>query len=526
MTLLLVDDDIEVVEMLKSLLDWSELGYTRILTAAGGPEAVAAAADQLVDLLISDIGMPVMDGYELSLRLKKQNPAMIVIFLTCHEDFDHAKQAICVGADDYLLKYALTGKTLRETVQRAEEKLRSSSSPAALESRYAAALDESRVSFKEQLLYRIVTGAIEHLDTVNDKMDLYQVRRPSNPFCLVSFFNVYDKRRLAKNTERVPGAWRYEAANLLTDILLDHHIEDEVFTFENHMILLHECAGESRAFSSAYLQSVRTIREMIGSTTQVRVGVCVSDVYRDFLSLKNGVADLERRSSCGFYHYDDLSLSPKEPDFQPMSYGVFNSYYKQFRTFVDDEAFAGQLETLCGEIEGRQYDPVMVRKLFHSFDSYLCRESVRIGGASHEIAMSDMAFAFCRDAVSLQYQWFQQQRRSPAALSTNEDINLVLRYIEENLDKKISLQTAAQYIYKNSNYLSRLFKQHMGATFTDYLIQMRIEKATELLEHSSLTAEEISQRIGIDNVSYFYQFYKRETGKTPRSGRPGGGSAS
>lgn len=240
MTLMLVDDDIEMIEMMRGLVDWADYGYERVITAAGGPEALQAIGNDPVDLLISDIGMPIMDGYELSRLLKEKNPELMIVFLTCHEDFDHAKQAISVGADDYVLKYSLTEKSLAEVLGEMEKKR---------------------------------------------------------------------KKR---------------------------HYETEL------------------------------------------------------------------------------------------------------------------------------------------------------------------------------------------PLTVNEDINQVLRYIAENLDKKITLQSAADYIYKNSSYLSRLFKQHIGMSFTDYLIRQRIEKATRLLADPSLSAEEISEQIGIDNVSYFYQFYKRETGKTPRGGRGDG----
>lgn len=237
MTLMLVDDDIEMIEMMSGLVDWETYGYERVITAAGGPEAIRAVGNDPVDLLISDIGMPVMDGYELTRLLKEKNPGLMIVFLTCHEDFGHAKQAISVGADEYILKYSLTAKSLAEVLREMERKR---------------------------------------------------------------------KRR--------------------------HHEEE---------------------------------------------------------------------------------LPP----------------------------------------------------------------------------------------------------------TSNEDINRVLRYIAENLDKKITLQSAADYIYKNSSYLSRLFKQHIGMSFTDYLKGQRIEKATRLLADLSLSAEEIGEQIGIDNVSYFYQFYKRETGKTPRGGR-------
>lgn len=121
--------------------------------------------------------------------------------------------------------------------------------------------------------------------------------------------------------------------------------------------------------------------------------------------------------------------------------------------------------------------------------------------------------------LPLQKQNLKTTGEAFLTLTSNEDINKVIRYIAENLNKKITLQSAADYIYKNSSYLSRLFKQHIGMSFTDYLIRQRIEKATRLLADSRLSAEKISEQIGIDNVSYFYQFYKRETGKTPRGGR-------
>lgn len=252
MTLMLVDDDIEMIEMMCGLIDWAQYGYDRVITAAGGQEAIRTIGNDPVDLLISDIGMPIMDGYELSRLLKEKNPELMIAFLTCHEDFDHAKQAITVGADEYILKYSLTEKSLIEVLREIER-----------------------------------------------------------------------KRKMRQHEEKLP----------------------------------------------------------------------------------------------------------------------------------------------------------------------------------------------------LQKQNLKTTGKAFLTLTSNEDINKVLRYIAENLDKKITLQSAADYIYKNSSYLSRLFKQHIGMSFTDYLIRQRIEKATCLLADSSLSAEKISEQIGIDSVSYFYQFYKRETGKTPRGGR-------
>lgn len=518
MTLLLVDDDIEMIEMLRGLIDWTQYGFEQVLTAAGGPEALAAAGDNRVDLLITDIGMPVMDGYELSRSLKEKNPDIKIAFLTCHEDFDHARRAITVGADEYLLKYSLTEKSLIEAIH-AIEKKRKNVHPAVMgDSRYEEALTEGRNHYKERLIYRMLEGRTAE-DEVLHKMDTYGIKRPRGTFCLVGFYVDYDGRRFAEGLEKAPGAWRLEDVEQIEEAFLQ--FGEEVFFYDRFLLLFHECSGKKDMLLPEYRQCLSGVLKRLSSAGQIHAQFCVSDIYSGFSQLKNAVADIKQRSNCSFYGPDGLKDSAQ--GFVPMSAEEFNGYYRRFKQAIPEESqFNGMMEVLCREIERNRFEPAIVRKLFRAFDSCLRREAARIGCDSRDIFMQDMSFLFLKNALSLQYRNLVTGREELLAVSSNEDINQVLRYIAANLDKKITLQSAADHIYKNSSYLSRLFKQHIGMSFTDYLIKQRIEKATRLLADPGLTAEEVGERIGIDNVSYFYQFYKRETGKTPRGGRDDG----
>ncbi len=73
----------------------------------------------------------------------------------------------------------------------------------------------------------------------------------------------------------------------------------------------------------------------------------------------------------------------------------------------------------------------------------------------------------------------------------------------------------AALVNMNSNYFSRLFKNEVGTSFSDYLVNKRMEVATELLGNSGLSIEEIVKAVGIESISYFYRVYKKVTGRTP-----------
>ena len=89
------------------------------------------------------------------------------------------------------------------------------------------------------------------------------------------------------------------------------------------------------------------------------------------------------------------------------------------------------------------------------------------------------------------------------------------RYIVENFDKKLTLQVLADHFYMSPNACSEILKQKMNISFNDFLKEIRIGKAKELLDTTELSAEKISEEIGYANAKYFFKIFKKETGRTP-----------
>lgn len=98
----------------------------------------------------------------------------------------------------------------------------------------------------------------------------------------------------------------------------------------------------------------------------------------------------------------------------------------------------------------------------------------------------------------------------------NISVRRAISYMKENLDKKISLGELADYVGLSAAHLSRLLKKETGKNFVDINNELKIEKAIELLKEGTYKVYEISNMVGIDNYAYFYQLFKKITGKSPK----------
>lgn len=118
--LLIVDDEPLVQVGIKSMLDWASLDVEIIGTAANGEAALKIIEDQMPDIVITDIKMPILSGLEL-VRICRERfgslPAFLI--LTSFEDFAMAKQAISYKVTDYLVKLELDANMLGESVRKA-----------------------------------------------------------------------------------------------------------------------------------------------------------------------------------------------------------------------------------------------------------------------------------------------------------------------------------------------------------------------------------------------------------------------
>lgn len=89
-------------------------------------------------------------------------------------------------------------------------------------------------------------------------------------------------------------------------------------------------------------------------------------------------------------------------------------------------------------------------------------------------------------------------------------------YIKKNYNKNISREDAARVVFFSPAYFARNFKQYTGKTYNDYLLEVRMEKAKEMLTENKYKIYEIAEKVGYENTKYFFRVFKLYTGYTPK----------
>lgn len=111
------------------------------------------------------------------------------------------------------------------------------------------------------------------------------------------------------------------------------------------------------------------------------------------------------------------------------------------------------------------------------------------------------------------------ERDSLSLHTSNEYVIKAIQYIEEHISDVLTIKEVAQQVHLNPSYFSVLFKEEAGLTFIDYVTQLRIKKAKELLKGSNLSLDAISEQIGLQTTSYFIRMFKKFESMTPKQYR-------
>lgn len=94
-------------------------------------------------------------------------------------------------------------------------------------------------------------------------------------------------------------------------------------------------------------------------------------------------------------------------------------------------------------------------------------------------------------------------------------VDRVKRYLHDNYKKELTLIQAASEVHLSPAYLSRIFKQQTGTSFTEYLTKHRLQEAKKLLLNTDMTIDEVACKVGYNNNSYFTSVFKKYENLTP-----------
>ena len=530
-TVLLVDDEALVREAISANMKWIELGYNLIGTCKNGKEAIEFLKDNIVDLLITDICMPFVDGLELSKHVFEYYPETRVIILSGYNEFEYAKMAVKYRVVEYVLK-PVTVAELKEILINVKEMLYKEKikkeSLKKLTGAYTKNLPVLRTRYLNQIVKGINKEQLE--DEIQDKLSELNIKIKGN-YYKIAIVKVENADEFLKLT---PEAKNDLPAFIIFNILDEMAGMDEnVIVFQDinndTVILLGDKTdvGQIERLSLIYEKCKTMVENYFGLGITFGIGNKVITLSEINKSYESALSALEYR----FLYGGDKILDIRD-------YGGMD-LVKNIDISEDIKKLA-----LSVKINDKQEISVILSDIIKSLRKFNMSSSrIYINMQNIIIAISNLL-----ESADLTEESFTEKQEEILQLlyskKTLDDVERnVLRYclyignalseqrdsfgkkqaiiakeyIEENyFHTELTLQTICYELSISMSYFSAIFKRYTGETFIEALTKKRMERSMELLKNTSMKVYEIAEKVGFSDPHYFAITFKKYTGMTPK----------
>ncbi|WP_027087997.1 response regulator [Cohnella panacarvi] len=535
--LLIVDDEAIITDGVAEVLGKLDIPGLEICKAYSGSEAVEWLNHTRIDIVVSDIRMPEIDGLELLDIIRRDWPRCRVIFMTGYHDFDAVYQAIQVWGVRYILKtegYAKVIAVLEETLRELDEALQTDALlQQAMEQRNTLETLAHGDYFRH-LLLGIGSGMPENRE--EDFRKLNVPLRWGQPIMVV----------LGSVLHAEPGSYvgRQESA-LAVKLLGDVYLRDRtscvgVIDRFGDLLWMVQPSGEHADAEGDVFGGVTRFLEgtlellqeacmkSLGSETSFTI--CSTPIAWETLP---GAYDRLRQMQ--HHRVGDGTSMVLTVEVGPLD----KSSQTHERLSIEKlEPLAGLLESGRGEafiqLLRESSEAVLVKpppdasqviEIYYSISlmllSYINRRQLGNQLPAAEL-MSFEAHASWQDAFDYLARTAEQLfalRRTSENSRAEGVIQEICGYIDANIAEDLSMVRLAGRFHFNPVYLSRLFKQRRGQNLSDYIEEARIRKAKALLAEAELRVHEVGMRVGYESPHSFTRFFKKATGVSPQEYR-------
>jgi len=510
-----VEDEIVTREGIRDNVDWKANGFEFCGEAADGEMALPLLRTVQPDVLITDIKMPFMDGLQLSKIIHERMPWVKIIILSGHDEFEYAQQAIELGVTEYLLK-PVTVQSMHQTLQKIAVQLNQERKEQENLKKLQEEVEENRATLRERLLLKLVVGAITCTEAI-EKGQILGLDLIARCYLVVIL-----KTELGDRSEQFDYDEYQRVQQIVAGLVSDN---PDIFLLKkdwDELVLL------MKGSTPEYLEEERDLRlekmgqEIKKTRYQLVIGVGTpkkrtADIYQSFVealvSIQNAENKTKNDSNLAVDKTELLKVDKSavenylrygvKEDFdkffdafiRPLGATALKSYLFKNYIFVDVVlATAKLVNELGGDIDE------VVPEL-NSIETIMANIKTieQLKEQAYKILSSTLVFRDSR--TKSHYTGIIQQAKE----------FIECHYMKPNL----SLSDVASRVNLSSSHFSVVFSQETCQTFKDYLTEVRIKKAKELLRTTTLRAADISCQVGYNDPHYFSSTFKKNTGLSP-----------
>lgn len=524
----LVDDEPLILAGIASLVDWEAEDCTLVGKATNGSSGVSMIMELRPDIVITDIRMPVLNGLEMVAKCQSCGCSFSFIVLTNLEEFDLAKQAIILGATDYLVKLDLSSEELLQSLGRAKE------SCDLLAHQKNHAFSAPPVEDKEKQI-RSFFHSYLFTEDFSYENSLSWETAYANPFIII--FSICQ--------DVVIFDTDYSGAQLISSNYVNQQVYDIITSiakrsFQNSVTLLEYDKNSYLLISSLntpisyhtqITQFCTKLQNSLKNYFEYSAVYGVSTLKTDFFHIRE--AFQEAQTALEYFYYDssdnllfyngqsihhrktknfninflkkDLAISIQKNDSEQL-YSIFSQIIELFRECKPNKEHA---TSACINI---------YTYLFSFFET---DDNSYEDIFPYAINIAEQLNRFYSLADIL--EWLKRFADKLSKLlndrkNTKSDklIEHAIKFIEEHYTEKIGLAEVSVSLNISPGYLSSNFKKYTNTTLSDYIATVKIDHAKKIIDTHQYLIYEISDMLGFDNPYYFSKVFKKVTGISPK----------
>lgn len=473
--MLIVDDERIHIDGIEMLVRQQQLPL-KTFRAENGKEALQILQNHSIDILFTDIKMPIMDGIALSEEAVQINPAITIIIYSSFNEFEYAQKAIRLGVKNYILKPIRVSEFV-ECINKVLLHCRQEQSRAA---RDLILRELDHPDPQARMLWEPGTRAVL-IDLCTEKnmsliYDILQKITEEMPECLSLGLNEYQILLLC-NMQSAEMEKRLNRIIQMSEEQYHHNL----------LVLIGEPMFERSDLKTTYnkFEDREDIRFFMTQSKVLYVNQ--SEDRGDFMSDKeqDEIVEISNHVIRGEYTSAEIRIN------RLFAHYMGNMGYQSL-----------SLKFLCSEIVRNSLSHLQI----HDVQALSNRTVSTIYSSVNIHELKSLMITFIQSHSS----WRQNQ-------NTDDDkaIQQVLGIIQQEYMNDLSLEILAEKVFLSPSYLSFLFKKETGKNFMKYLTEYRINQAKMLLTNTNEKVTYICKKVGYNNISYFCMIFRNYCGVTP-----------
>ncbi|WP_370297371.1 response regulator [Rossellomorea marisflavi] len=520
--ILLADDEPIILKGLQKIVDWQKLGADIVGVAGSGNELINEILEKKPQVVISDICMPGYSGIDVIKFIEENNLQIKVIFISAHQDFHYAKEALRYGAIDYIVKpidKIHLEKVVRKTIHGlTKEQNEKDNYHKLAEFEQRKKQSELKAFFKLIIQDEPYQESLEKLKT--------EFKHPYFTVICMSIDQLY------------PRNWREKELSIATFAIsnvigeLSSKIGQRIeLTQSGYLINL---INHDRGNMVDLAKEIRhQINKHLKLELTLSVGSTVANLKDVLLSYTDAITAMEKKYfiGCNQVITNDIDLVHSneidEQSIQEMQGNVLKALISlQYEQYMEKMGLLIDMVGHYAETKTSRESAISISYSIFKFLKFVLEEmditfneeffdANNMLTQIHEQKTFSMLKQYLLNISNVIYDNVKQSGTS----KEQNQMRLIKEYIQDHFHEQISLDKLAGLFFMNPYYFSSFFKKHTNENFKTYLTELRLKEAVKLLLQTDLMVYEIAEKVGYNNPRQFSDMFKKQFGTLPNKFR-------